>query len=64
MSRLIRTLLIRDDGSFVWRIRFARLATLEEIEQFGVTTPSLASRSFADSLVGPALRFACVLSCP
>ncbi|MEV4509574.1 hypothetical protein AB0K00_11520 [Dactylosporangium sp. NPDC049525] len=37
-SRLIRTLLIRDDGSFVWRIRFARLATLEEIEQWAKQT--------------------------
>ncbi|MFC5006957.1 hypothetical protein ACFPIJ_55250 [Dactylosporangium cerinum] len=38
MSRLIRVLLIRDDGSFVWRIRFARLATPDEIEQWAEQT--------------------------
>ena len=34
LSRLIRVLLIRDDGSFVWRIRFARLATPEEVQEW------------------------------
>jgi hypothetical protein len=38
MSQLIRILLIRDDGSFVWRVRFARLATPEKIEQWAEQT--------------------------
>jgi hypothetical protein len=40
MSRLVRILLIRDDGSLVWRIRFARLATPEEIEQWAARHPN------------------------
>jgi hypothetical protein len=31
-------LLIRDDGSFVWRIRFARLATPEEVQEWAKET--------------------------
>jgi hypothetical protein len=38
MSRLIRVLLIRNDGSFVWRVRLARLATPEEIQQWAKQT--------------------------
>lgn len=34
VSQLIRIVLIRDDGSFVWRVRFARLATPDEIQQW------------------------------
>jgi hypothetical protein len=38
MSQLIRVLLIRNDGSFVWRVRFARMATPEEIQQWAKQT--------------------------
>ena len=38
MSRLIRVLLIRDDGSFVWRVRFARPATPEEVLEWAKET--------------------------
>ena len=38
MSRHVRVLLIRNDGSFVWRVRFARLATPEEIQQWAKQT--------------------------
>jgi hypothetical protein len=37
-SQLIRILLIRDDGSFVWRVRFARRATPDEIRQWAEQT--------------------------
>ena len=38
MSQLVRILLIRNDSSFVWRVRLARLATTEEIQQWAKQT--------------------------